>query len=569
LSGPAWLRRLSALWRRPRRIEGFVDGLYGGEIRGWALIPGEPGRRVHIVALCEGEVVAEALADIPRTDLLQDGRGDGRHGFRLRLPAGLLDGSPRKLRVEAAVGGARERLLRSEVEIRPSEPPPPAPAASTPATARASAASQERVSLVIWDSDGAGAAEASWAAQDWPDCAAIRIGAADADENRLRALFAASHTVVFARAADALDPAAARLLAQARPLGDVVTWVGRPEARALGVLLGESLGGAFAVRGHVLASLPGPWPGLRRLELWLAARRELRWASLAAPLSAGAADGASPPILAEDATGLEGLLFRDADDEAPARLVPARTARRISFAAWPTSGPEARATLSAFLARAPQTAEIELLAGAGELDALRQLVADGGGRVSLRPVDPPGSGGAGAWMRALSEAASGEVVALARAGLQLDCSAQRLEELAAWALHPCAGAATLEIDTPAGRLGGLGLARAGAGWRTGPAETSPRGANGRPALAAPAALLAVARARLAAMGGFDDLRFPAGGADLDLGLRMRRAGWTSLVLAGPGARGPAEPLSQGAGLAAFEAQELAAAALAFPAAGKE
>ena len=128
-----FIRRLRALIRSLTpggaysRVEGFVDGCVAGEIRGWAMDRRQPNRRVHVLAVSDGRVVAEALADLSRSDLVQDGRGDGRHAFRLRLPAALLDGEPRTVQVQAITGGAPVRLLRGEIEIGP----PPEPEAAT------------------------------------------------------------------------------------------------------------------------------------------------------------------------------------------------------------------------------------------------------------------------------------------------------------------------------------------------------------------------------------------------------------------------------------------------------
>ena len=554
MSGPAWLRRLRALTRPPRRIEGFVDGCVAGEIRGWALKPAEPGRRVHVVALCEGRVVAEALADLSRMDLIQDGRGDGRHGFRLKLPPGLADGGAKTVRVEAVAGGALERLLRGEIEIAPPEPvasePRPAPAGAETVQAQSFATAQGRAVLAIWgdDEEAVRRTEASWAAQDWPDRDLVRI-APGADAGRAREVVSDAHTVILVRAGDTLDPAAARLLVQARPLADVVTWDGRPEAQALGVLLGESLGGAFAVRGHVLAGRDLPAGGLRALELRLANRLELRWAHLAAPLTIRAAAPLQSP------------------DDPPARQVPARLAQRITLAAWPAGGADAHASLLALLAQAPD-AEIEILTLPEDLEPLRERIGPAA-NLSIRPVDAPPTGGAGAWLRALSEAASGEAVVLTRAGVYLEAQARGLEELAAWSLHPLAGAASVTLRTPGqAPLSGLGLAREDGRWRIGSAYGPAQDGRGGPVLAAPAAFMVVSRAKLAAVGGIDDLRFPGHGADLDLGLRLRRAGWTSLVLGGLSASWSGDAgTPEAAGLAPFDPAVLAAAALAFPAGG--
>jgi hypothetical protein len=337
------------------------------------------------------------------------------------------------------------------------------------------------------------------------------------------------------------------------------------------VLTGGGLG-AFAVRGHALAGLPGGWssafrpPGPRRLELWLASRPELRWAHLGGPLGEGEPPPWSP-VRQEDAEGLEGFAWRDADDGRPARLVPARLAGRISLAAWPAGGEPALASLASLLAEAPPEAEIELLAAPQQQQALADRIGSTDGRVSVRPVDTPAAGGAGAWLRALSEGASGEAVLLVRAGARLEPRGRALEELAAWALCSRVGAVSAALRAPdRPPLSGLGLARAGAGWAAGSAHEAGREGQSRPVLAAPGDFISISRARLAQIGGVDDLRFPDLGADLDLGLRLRRAGWPCLLLGDLAAALPGLPSMAGAAdLAPLDPAELAAAAAAFPA----
>lgn len=117
-----------------RGVDGFVDRVLAGEVTGWAFDPTKPHRRVHIVARCDGKIVAEALADLPRKDLAQSGKGDGRHGFNLRLPANLFDGAARKVRVEIGGGPVRRLLKGGAITVaakRPAAAPPP-PARPTP-----------------------------------------------------------------------------------------------------------------------------------------------------------------------------------------------------------------------------------------------------------------------------------------------------------------------------------------------------------------------------------------------------------------------------------------------------
>lgn len=568
---PAWGRRLAALTRRFRsaEVEGVVDGCVAGEIRGWALIPTRPGQRVHVAASCEGRIVAQALADVPRQDLLHGGRGDGHHGFRLKLPADVLESGPHMVRVEAMLGARRERLSRGEVlvprqDASAASMEPPAPWASVDAIATTPTAlppAQRTVALAVWGGDEAAAEriQAGWAVQDWPDLAFRRLRPGD-DEGELGAWLGKAHTVMFAMAGDEVDPAAARILAQARPLADVVTWRGRPEARELGVLVGETLQGAFAVRGHVFRSLPEhATASPRRLELLLASRPELRWQALGAPISRPAAPLAGwAPIGRAEAQGLEGFRWLAAESGRPSRLAPDRTIGALSIGVW---GPGADETVHALVALAPG-ADIEILAPAASRAALAErLAALGlGARLSVRPIDPPDSGGAGAWLRVLSEAATGDTVLLAHAGTRLQAGA--LEELAAWSLSPRAGAVTLAL----GALAGLRLARREGAWEAVSAHNEACAGQARPVLAAPSALLCVARDRLAAIGGVDDHRFPGAGADLDLALRLRSAGWPCLMLGHLGAsvQGEAPPFgATGADLAPFDPAELGAAAAGF------
>lgn len=107
------LARLGSLKRRVR-IEGFVDNIAANEVMGWAYDPQAPDRRVHIVARSEGEVVAETLADLPRGDLASAGKGDGRHGFRLRLPHGLAGLA---VTVEAVARPRNQLLQRGELRV--------------------------------------------------------------------------------------------------------------------------------------------------------------------------------------------------------------------------------------------------------------------------------------------------------------------------------------------------------------------------------------------------------------------------------------------------------------------
>lgn len=599
---PLFLRRTRALWRKlvppspkaPRAkppkvrapIHGFVDGCVAGEVRGWAMAPQEPGRRVHVVAVCDGRVVAETLADISRADLVQSGQGDGRHAFRLRLPPAMLDGPPRKVRIEAVIGGPRIPLIRGELEVTGLEPEDAgAPAQARPGARPGPSASvlgapaDAPLALVIWGSGGEAATRASAAAQAGPALQPIELDALRAQNGEsARTRLEAAETVIFAKAGDVLDPALAGLLARARPLSDVVTWDGpgpagrRPEARALGVLLGESLGGAFAVRSPALAAggdrlmralLDGDLGGFATL---LAARPELRWAHLPAPLVRRRAAEDAP---AAGASALTPPGYR----RRGGGLAPDRVPDRWSLGLWPAWSDAAAQTLRSVLALAPPGVEIEVLVDAAGAGALRGETGLGAPQMSIRTVDVPAGDGAGAWMQALGAAATGDFVLFCQAGLALDGGAEALEDMAAWSQSPLVGAVTAEIRLPGDRvLAGLGAGRLGSGWAARSAYETRLTGRRRPVLAAPAALLGVGRSKLATLGGFDP-SLGGAAADIGLALRLRRMNAASVLfgdLHGAWA-GPAPPAgeAEGAALAAFAADELAAAADAYPAPGPD
>ena len=563
----------------PGEIKGFVDGCVAGEIRGWARDPSRPTGRVHVIALEGDRVVAEALADQPRADLVKAGHGDGRHGFRLRLPAALLDGQPRRLHIEAIVGGQPVKLRKGEVELTPAEPEGGAPSASAAARAAAATAIVEPepapLALAVWPGRGSKAALPT----DWAAAGArlVKLGQARTKIEEL----ARAHTVVFAGAGDRVDPAAAALLQRSRPLSDVLTWDGedaasrRPEAKALGLLLGETFGGAFAVRGHVFHLMGGGFADavsrgdLRRVELLLASRPDLRWSHLPWRLVQGpGSEARTAPAKTPD--GLDGFFWLEAAAGQPRRLVPAHTPRLISIGIWPAWGQAAEATLGSLLAQTPTDMDIEVLTPAGGADQARALVeALGRSGVLVRDVDPPALATPGGWLAALTSAAVGEAVIVCQAGVRLDGAPGSVAEITAWAASPSTGAVTVAVRRAAAApLAGLALGRTEAGWAVRSAFAPDLEGQNRPILAAPASFLAIGRDKLAMLGEAAAERLPAGGVDLDLGLRLRRLGLASVLLGGLSAQGPQEePLSgeiEGPALAAFDADELAAAAAAYP-----
>lgn len=583
----ALLRSSLGLVRRAfglRPVEGFVDRVRAGEVRGWALDPNQPLRRVRVFACCEGRIVAETSADQVRPDLARDGRGDGRHGFVLRLPQALLDGQPRRLRIEVRDGWISQRLVGGDVVLGPPEEtiaaaPLPEP---TEVQVESPVVEPARVALLVLGGDGdIGVTQASWRAQDWPDVAWASLE----DEDGAKGVLASAHTVVLAQPGDVFGPDTARTLAQSQPLADVATWgaaggsgvARRPEARALGVLLGETLGAGYAVRADVFSLHRGDLCELlasdpRRFELWLAGRRDLRWTHLPVSLSSHERPiGRWSPVRSRNADGLEHYQWRDAAAGRASRLVPDVSAARVTLAVWPFRAP---AWLDSALAlcAACTDAALEVLVAPDDVEAVTAELGQAalGARLSVRAVDPPPSSDSGAWLRALGDAASGDVVVFCAAGVVLASAPGSLDEVSRWALSPGVGGATVRIDQPRGLpLSGLGLTCQGGGWRCRSDFDPGRPEQPRPVLAGPSEFLVVSRAKLAAVGGVDHLRFQTDWADLDLGLRLRRQGWATILFGDLRAIGSASAPrgSTAADLTGFDPDELADAAAAYPHSG--
>ena len=76
----------SAEEMRSDRIQGNVDNVLGTVIRGWCWQPGHPDLHVRVQAVIGDQIVATAVADQLRGDLINAGIGQGDHAFNLRMP---------------------------------------------------------------------------------------------------------------------------------------------------------------------------------------------------------------------------------------------------------------------------------------------------------------------------------------------------------------------------------------------------------------------------------------------------------------------------------------------------
>lgn len=86
-------------------VRGRIERIRDGIVTGWAWNPATPGWRIAVRAIVDGRDVAGGVADLDQPGLADAGVGDGRHGFRIGLPAFVAREADRHLRIEA--GGVR------------------------------------------------------------------------------------------------------------------------------------------------------------------------------------------------------------------------------------------------------------------------------------------------------------------------------------------------------------------------------------------------------------------------------------------------------------------------------
>ena len=87
-------------------LTGFLDTATKLRIAGWARDAAHPATPVELEVSDNGGVIARVTANQFRQDLLAAGVGDGRHGFELRLTAGLAPDRRHEIRVRRAADGA-------------------------------------------------------------------------------------------------------------------------------------------------------------------------------------------------------------------------------------------------------------------------------------------------------------------------------------------------------------------------------------------------------------------------------------------------------------------------------
>ncbi len=98
------------------RLEGFVEGLFGHEVKGWAWTA-NAASRVCLDVIVDGTTVGLVYATDYREDLHGSGIGDGAHGFAFRLPPRVIDGGIHRIEVryhetqDLLPGGQIEAIL--------------------------------------------------------------------------------------------------------------------------------------------------------------------------------------------------------------------------------------------------------------------------------------------------------------------------------------------------------------------------------------------------------------------------------------------------------------------------
>ena len=83
----------------PPDLEGFFETADCNEMKGWVWNRTVPNTPLRIDILINDTVFAQILADIFRQDLVNAGKGDGRHGFRFELPARLKNNRFNNVRI--------------------------------------------------------------------------------------------------------------------------------------------------------------------------------------------------------------------------------------------------------------------------------------------------------------------------------------------------------------------------------------------------------------------------------------------------------------------------------------
>jgi hypothetical protein len=102
-------------------VEGSLEIVDGDRISGWAWNSAFPNSPVRVDVFADGELlITGVLANRFREDLLEAGKGNGKHAFEFATPFQLLDDSPHE--ISAKVWGPLVELAGSPQQVLLSEP---------------------------------------------------------------------------------------------------------------------------------------------------------------------------------------------------------------------------------------------------------------------------------------------------------------------------------------------------------------------------------------------------------------------------------------------------------------
>jgi hypothetical protein len=87
------------------RLEGHLDQVERGLLRGWVYDPAETDARVSLIITADGELIGRVLANRFRPHLHAEGRTDGRHGFELNIHPKLSPLRPHLLAIRREQDG--------------------------------------------------------------------------------------------------------------------------------------------------------------------------------------------------------------------------------------------------------------------------------------------------------------------------------------------------------------------------------------------------------------------------------------------------------------------------------
>jgi uncharacterized Fe-S cluster-containing radical SAM superfamily protein len=101
-------------------LSGFLDENRGWNVHGWAFDNERPNEPVQVECQLSSGWTTTVCADLFRPDLLEQGYGNGRHGFEIRLPSAVMH--PGNHTLAARIANTECVLQHSPLAVRPGLP---------------------------------------------------------------------------------------------------------------------------------------------------------------------------------------------------------------------------------------------------------------------------------------------------------------------------------------------------------------------------------------------------------------------------------------------------------------